>query len=104
MLHANLTASAKRAAFRARLASGGQQATQSGPVALVGFTPAATAQAITDALADAEASIVAGPKGAGVYEVRFSNDPALAPARQRIADLMARTDVVSYIAVQSGGE
>jgi hypothetical protein len=78
-----------------QLASG-RQSGAAGISALVGFTDAATAPAISRLLAEFDASIVDGPKPGGLYRIRLrTEDRSQAEARLRL--LEERRDIVRVV-------
>jgi len=78
---------------------GGETIAQPGTRLLVAFSPTATAKAITALLSEKDATIVSGPKGSGLFEVRIS-DKQLSEAEieRAISDLKARSDIVAFAA------
>lgn len=79
-----------------QVAGGEQMAGAHGPVVIVGFNDDAKAAAIQDALRQAGATIIAGPKGNNFFEIRFRVNDGLAPVDERIRQLEARGDVVRH--------
>jgi hypothetical protein len=80
-----------------QVAGGGQAKGAQGPVIIVGFNDDATASAIQDALRQAGATIIAGPKGNNFFEIRFRAGGGLAPVDERIRQLEARGDIVRHL-------
>lgn len=80
-----------------QVAGGGPTGGAQGPVAIVGFNDDAKAAAIQDALREAGATIIAGPKGNNFFEIRFRVSDGLAPVDERIRQLEARGDVVRHL-------
>jgi hypothetical protein len=78
-----------------RVATG--ERTLQGPTAIVGFVGEAKASAIQDALRQAHAVIVAGPKGDNFFEIRFREQEGLAPVEDRIRQFAARKDIVRHL-------
>jgi hypothetical protein len=65
-----------------------------GPTVIVRFADDARASAIQEALRQAAASIISGPKGDNFFEIRFRTTNGLAPVEERIRQLEARRDIV----------
>jgi anti-sigma factor RsiW len=80
-----------------QVAGGGQTRDARGPVVIVGFNDDAKAAAIQDALRQAGATVIAGPKGNNFFEVRFRVGEGLAPVDERIRQLEARGDVIRHL-------
>ena len=68
-----------------------------GPMALVAFSSNATMQSIADALEEVGATIVSGPRGGGLFEVRFPDDEDLGSAAERMKKLGERRRVVRLL-------
>jgi anti-sigma factor RsiW len=79
-----------------RTASGAH--TGDGIVLLVTFADDARATAISQLLADFDASIVDGPRAGGVYKIRLRTEESSPPAREaRVRKLAERRDVVRAV-------
>lgn len=76
-------------------ASGGSSVQSDGIQALVMVQPAVTAAALTAALRDLKATVVAGPTADGLYRLKLAGDKADADAA--VARLKARADVFAFV-------
>ncbi len=86
--------SAQKPASTYATASRNEASAQGGAFALVAFTPAASAGAITKLLAGAGAQIVEGPRAGGFYRIRLGG-PDVAPAEaQRRLDLLRQASAL----------
>jgi anti-sigma factor RsiW len=78
--------------------AGGAAVPSAGTFALVRFTDAATAKAITDLLAARDMAIADGPKAGGFYRVRVGTSELAAAERdRRLAGLRSETALVSLV-------
>lgn len=76
--------------------AGGEQLKLDGPVIIVAFQPTATHAAMVTALEASGATILAGPKGAGLYEVGFVAGRGTGTLEERLQLLVQRTDLVAF--------
>jgi anti-sigma factor RsiW len=83
------------------LASGDPAATaNTGAVALIRFTPTATAQDISALLGSFNAAIVDGPKPGGVYRVKLSTQALTNEQVEEILrQIRARSDIIAFVSV-----
>lgn len=76
--------------------AGGEQLKLEGPILIVAFQPTATSAAMVTALDASGATIIAGPKGAGLYQVGFVEGRGSGTVEERLQLLVQRSDVVAY--------
>jgi hypothetical protein len=90
-----------RAPGGTELASGDPAATPgTGAVALIRFTPTATAQEISALLGAFNAVIVDGPKPGGVYRVKLSTQTlANEQVEEILRQIRARSDIIAFVSV-----
>lgn len=77
---------------------GGAPTLQAGTRLLVSFSPDATAKAITTLLSDMDATIVSGPKGSGLFEIRVSDKKLSEAEVERVIAELKRNDAVGFAA------
>jgi hypothetical protein len=77
-------------------AGGGEEKAGGGPELLVGFSPTATAQEITDLLKGLDAVVTDGPK-AGLYRLRFPGAKESEEDRNKAIDALKQSGIVMTV-------
>lgn len=84
--------------------AGSNGSIQKGRLAIARFTPGARMKDIVAALNRADAMIVSGPKGAGVFEIRLSEKAEAGPVKERLVRLKQQGSLFEFIAEKSSGQ
>ena len=83
------------------LASGPDD-TEAGPQLLVSFTPKAMLADITSLLEEIEGSIVSGPRGGGLYEIRITKEGITDDEMDKLVDQLGkRKDLIGFASVSN---